>query len=99
MKGPRRPKRATFACPHCGAEVKAGAAACRECGSDAGTGWQSSEEIDYQSLDLPEGYSTDPEHPGGSMPKSRARFWVALVLLVAIAVLLLVPVLMLLRLR
>ena len=74
-KGPRRALPATFACPHCGAEVKAGAAVCRECGSDAGTGWQSSEEIDYQSLDLPEGYADDPEHPGGPVPPSRLRPW------------------------
>jgi hypothetical protein len=60
--------------------VKVGAAVCRECGSDAGTGWQSSEDVDYQSLDLPTGHSTDPEHPGGPMPKSRLRFWVLVVL-------------------
>jgi len=32
--------------------VKVGAVVCRECGSDDRTGWQSSEEVDYQSLDL-----------------------------------------------
>ncbi|MBT3378234.1 MAG: hypothetical protein HN742_38280 [Lentisphaerae bacterium] len=29
----------TFTCPHCGAEVRAGALACQACGSDAETGW------------------------------------------------------------
>jgi hypothetical protein len=52
-----------------------GAAVCRECGSDAGTGWQSSEEIDYQSLDLPTGYATDAEHPGGPTPEPRLKTW------------------------
>lgn len=28
-----------FDCPHCGAPVPVGAAACRECGSDDETGW------------------------------------------------------------
>lgn len=43
-----------FECPHCGAQVREGRLACPECGSDADTGWQSSEEIDYQSVELPE---------------------------------------------
>ena len=43
-----------FECPHCGAPVPGGRLACPECGSDAQTGWQSSEEIDYQSVELPE---------------------------------------------
>ena len=34
-----------FECPHCGALVPMGAAACGECGSDAETGW--AEDIDY----------------------------------------------------
>lgn len=28
-----------FVCPHCGADVLRGAKACKECGSDAETGW------------------------------------------------------------
>ena len=46
-----------FECPQCGAAVPAGRLACPECGSDARTGWQSSEEIDYQSVELPEAES------------------------------------------
>ena len=41
-------------CPNCGAEFPAKRLACPECGSDAETGWKSSEEIDYMSVDLPE---------------------------------------------
>ena len=33
-----------FVCPHCGAQVDVRATSCRECGSDAETGW--SEEAD-----------------------------------------------------
>ena len=60
----RRPRREIFACPHCGADVPIGAKVCKECGSDAETGWHDEEEIQYQSLDLPTGYSDDPDHPG-----------------------------------
>ena len=71
-----------FECPNCGADVAVGAKACKECGSDATTGWQDQAEIDYQSTDLPSGYSDDPVHPGASAP-SRGRLWVALVAIVA----------------
>lgn len=54
-----RKKRATFECPNCGADVPVRAKVCRECGSDADTGWKSSEEIDYQSIDIPDGYGPD----------------------------------------
>ena len=52
-----------FECPHCGAQVREGRLACPECGSDADTGWQSSEEIDYQSVELPEDTPTAPGRP------------------------------------
>jgi hypothetical protein len=57
MKAPRE----TFECPNCGADVYVGAKVCRECGSDASTGWRSSEEIDYQSIDIPDGYGPDDD--------------------------------------
>lgn len=41
-------------CPHCGALVPAGRLSCRECGSDANTGWQSEEEVEYRSLEIPD---------------------------------------------
>ena len=53
--------RKTFECPNCGADVVVGKAVCRECGSDSSTGWQSSEEIDYQSIDIPDGYGPEDE--------------------------------------
>ncbi|MEC7726130.1 MAG: hypothetical protein VYD05_11485, partial [Planctomycetota bacterium] len=37
---------------------------CRECGSDASTGWKSSDEIDYQSIEIPDGYGPDDEEAG-----------------------------------
>ena len=46
-------------CPHCGAEVAEGRLACRECGSDIETGWGDPAELDYQSVDLGEGYSEE----------------------------------------
>lgn len=61
-------------CPHCGATFAAGRLACPECGSDAGTGWKSGEEIDYQSVDLPD----DPYAPASATGR-RGVYWLALV--------------------
>jgi hypothetical protein len=83
-----RPRR-TFLCPHCGAQVAVGSTSCRECGSDASTGWQDEEEVDYQSIDLPEGYRDDAGTDERASPvgaRSRMWFWVALVLLLALLV-------------
>ena len=41
-----------FVCPHCGAEVKANAQSCSECGSDEKTGW--SQETIYDNTGIPE---------------------------------------------
>ncbi|MCB9878623.1 MAG: hypothetical protein H6835_13580 [Planctomycetes bacterium] len=54
-------RKPTFECPHCGAEVPAGRTVCRECGSDARTGWLDDEEIDYRSIDIPDGYGPDSD--------------------------------------
>jgi len=64
----------SFACPHCGAAVSARAKVCRECGSDAGTGWLDGDEIDYQSLDIPDGYGPE-DGVGGSPPRAGQRPW------------------------
>lgn len=47
----------TFDCPHCGAPVRRGARVCRECGSDAGTGW--GPDAETGGLDAPSGYGAD----------------------------------------
>lgn len=82
----RKPRREIFECDHCGADVPVGSKVCRECGSDASTGWQSSEEIDYQSLDIPDGYgdADDPQGGAGSEPRRR---WLMLATLVLVALL------------
>ena len=56
----KRPRRdpETFDCPHCGAPVAVDAISCRECGSDAETGW-SDEAGD--ALDIDGGYDDDGE--------------------------------------
>lgn len=69
--------RETFECPHCGEPVVVGAAACRECGSDASTGWQDDEEVEYQSLDIPSGWGPDDESPGRHLERPRWLPWVA----------------------
>jgi hypothetical protein len=47
-------RRDLVSCPECGTEFPAGRLACPECGSDAQTGWKDEEEIQYQSVELPE---------------------------------------------
>ena len=68
-------------CPNCGARFRRGRAACPECGSDAETGWQDAEEIDYQSIEIPEAWDAEPAAP-------RRRHW--LVVIVVLTVLALV---------
>ena len=75
-------RRETFECPHCGADVVVGKSVCRECGSDAGTGWQSQEEIDYQGVSIPDGYGPDDGLPADASATPR---WVAVVALVLVA--------------
>ena len=45
-----------FLCPHCGARVKAGAAACKKCGADAETGWSDDADEWYEP-----GYAVDED--------------------------------------
>jgi hypothetical protein len=78
-----KPRREIFECPHCGADVPTGSKVCRECGSDAGTGWQAGEEIDYQGVEIPDGYGPD-EQPG---PSGRTRTWVVVTAIVVAAAL------------
>lgn len=82
-----KPKREFFACPHCGADVPVGAKACKECGSDATAGWQSEEEVEYQSLDLPEGYATDREHAGGPLPTRMSPLFMIVAIVTALSLL------------
>lgn len=75
----RRRSRRVFPCPHCGAPVAEGARACRECGSDAATGW--SEDAELAGVDTggygPEDFDYDEflarELPGAGGPLARAR--------------------------
>ena len=75
-----RPRR-TATCPHCGESFPAGRLACPECGSDARTGWQSEEEVDYQSVDIPDFY---PESAPAPAPR-RSRITVLVVVFLVLA--------------
>lgn len=85
----RATRRELFECPHCGADVAVGAKVCRDCGSDATTGWLDSEEVDYASVELPDGYGTGEHDTGGRRGPARAIAVAAVALLVALAILLL----------
>lgn len=98
--GKRRRQHEHFNCPHCGAELPAGAKFCRECGADDEMGWN--EEDASSAADLPEGYSNDDdfdyddfvrrEFPDQADPTARSsrshRLWVAIVLILCAAFLL-----------
>ena len=83
----RKPKRELYACPNCGADVPVGAAACKECGSDATTGWRDAEDIEYASVDLPDGYRDGDGGGGDDVPPARTKTWVVVTALVLAAVL------------
>lgn len=69
----RRPKTPDdwFTCPVCGAEVRVGAAACRECGSDDLTGWSEDTHLDDLDLPEPEIPDTFEEFAGLSGPRAQ----------------------------
>jgi hypothetical protein len=58
---PRKPRRAPppAECPNCGESFPAGRPACPHCGSDAEAGWQDGDEVEYQSLDVPDAFDED----------------------------------------
>ncbi len=69
-----------FTCPHCGAEVPPGAAACPECGSDSQTGW--SEKAAYDDLLL-----RDDEAPADSpKPAQWPTYLIAVVAFLTLSV-------------
>jgi len=75
----RRHRQATEECPHCGETFRSGLRACPHCGSDAETGWAAPEEIEYQSVEIPDWYEDEPP-----APRLRLRHWLlALGLLLA----------------
>lgn len=63
-------------CPHCGAEIPEGAISCRECGSDAKTGW--SEGAENSDLEMPD-YDEILENEFGSRKKRTSRILTAIV--------------------
>ena len=64
----RREPAPTQVCPHCGASFPRGRLACPECGSDESTGWKSQEEIDYESVEIPDHWPEEPVR-GGPLPR------------------------------
>lgn len=77
-----KPVRSFATCPNCGESFPAGRLACPECGSDAETGWKDQEEIDYESVELPE-----PEGDHEARAEGTRLFSPRVVAVVAIVVL------------
>jgi hypothetical protein len=100
----KKAPRAFFPCPRCGAPVREGALACKECGSDERAGW--ADDV-HDGLDLPGAMDDDQyaefvaselgagDGSGGRAPRSALPLWTRLVGL-ALALLLLVGALLLL---
>lgn len=85
---PQKPLREKFECPHCGADVMIGAKVCRECGSDAGTGWQREDQIDYAKVDIPDGHGGEFDS-NAVVAKPRPWWWVAIAIVLAVLMLVL----------
>ena len=83
-----------FVCPHCGANVPAGAMSCRDCGADDETGWSenagewednvpssghgSDDELDYDEF-------IARELPNQAPVSGRRRVWTVVVAIVILA--------------
>ena len=88
MARQRRPRPRLETCPHCGARFPAGRLACPECGSDAETGWRPAEDLDYESVELPEEETRwSPDGPAPSARSGSATWLVAVLLAFALVVL------------
>ena len=75
-------RRETFECPHCGGAVPIGRPACPHCGSDERTGWKSEEEIQYQSVEIPDFLPPDEELTGaGPHRRFSTPLWVVAIAL------------------
>lgn len=95
----RRREGEFFVCPHCGADVPVGAPSCKECGSDAETGWSEGADVWDAGIDAGYGEEEDfdyDEFVEREFPGSRKRAsgeelarwgWRTLVVLVALALL------------
>jgi hypothetical protein len=99
MASSRRRTRASaprrVSCAHCGALIPASARACRECGSDAETGWKDGEERFLASIDLPDFDEEDYRavvgeiegRVGAGARRPRWVIWVTWILLAALVLL------------
>lgn len=65
-------------CVNCGARFRRGRLACPECGSDAATGWQDAEEIDYQSIEIPDAWHEEAAHA------PRRRTWLVVIVVLTV---------------
>jgi len=79
-----------FICPHCGAEVRAGADVCRECGASDESGWGEDDHSWDDDFDYDEFISREfPSRSTSKAPRySRRCLVIVVVLLVCFALLL-----------
>ncbi len=93
MARKRKQSGRSFDCPHCGEAVRAGALACRACGSDLETGWAEDAQLDLGSLpESCDDFDYDAwleREVGGATGATARRAWVPrlLALLVVLAML------------
>lgn len=82
-----------FSCPHCGARVRRDAVSCRECGSDAETGWSGEEPWDADGgyaedddFDYDEYVGREFPDDAGSPPRRTPWQWTVVVIAVLLAI-------------
>lgn len=68
-------------CDHCGESIPQRSLACPHCGSDAQTGWADSEELEYQSVEIPESW---PEGEGSLDGRSNQPRWVRVTVVIVL---------------
>ena len=82
----------SFHCPHCGAEVSAGAAFCRACGASEDSGWDGdawTEDEDADDFDYDEYLAREfPETAPPRLPPLRQRIFALVAALLCLAILL-----------
>ncbi|MEW6741629.1 MAG: hypothetical protein AB1486_02625 [Planctomycetota bacterium] len=91
---PRRRREQKRECPWCGALVPVNAAACRECGSDARTGWKDPDVILAEAVELPEAELGEDaydefirrEFGSGELKRKARKSWRVLFLVAVLAV-------------
>lgn len=82
----------TFVCPVCGVELKSGAAACYNCGSDDKTGWSEDTYLDGCDIPCDDDEYEELRKKEFNQPRKKPISWVAITGFVLIVIFVLLTV-------